>query len=100
MVRIIARFADCLVLIIGKELSLYLLAAVLESVAEQIILPVSPPGQISLHSAALFGRGSAITPYTHRVGAFRIRCYDLLDANVVLPVVTEVILVQKPLAEA
>jgi hypothetical protein len=100
MVRIIARFADCPVLIVGKEISLCLLDAVLESGTEQVILPVSPPGHVDLRSTALFGRGSALTPYTHRIDAFRVRSHDLFDSQVVLPVVTEVIFVQKPLAEA
>src|SRR5262249_18332977 len=100
MVRVIARVVDCLVLIIGKEVSLCILGTVLESVAEKVILPVSPPGQVYLRSTALFGRGSALPPDTHRVAAFRVRGHDLLNANVMLPVVTEVILVQKPLAEA
>jgi len=100
MVRIIARFADCLVLIVGKEISLCPLDAVLESVTEQVILPVSPPGQVYFRSAALFGRGSALPPDTHRIDAFRVRSPDLFNSQVVLPVVTEVILVQKSLAEA
>src|SRR5262249_49413587 len=100
MVRVIARFMDCLVLIIGKEVSLCILGTVLESVAEQVIFPVSPPGQVSPRPAALFRRGSALTSDTHRIGAFRVRCHNLLDPNVMLPVVTEVILVQKPLAQA
>jgi hypothetical protein len=40
MVRIIARFAAILVLIVGKDISLFLLDAVLEAVTEQVILPV------------------------------------------------------------
>jgi hypothetical protein len=100
MVWVIARFVDVLVLLVCKKVSLCSLDAVLESVAEKVILPVSPPGHVYLRSAASLGRGSALTPDTHRIGAFRVRGHDLLDSNVVLPVVPEVILVQKPLAEA
>ena len=56
--------------------------------------------QVRLYSAALFGRSSTLAIDTHRVGVLRVRCHDVLDPNVVLPVVVEVILVQKPLAEA
>src|SRR5262245_26048316 len=100
MVRIIAGFVGCLVLIVGKALSLCLFDTVLEAVTEPGILPMSPPGHVYLRSAASLGRGRALPPDAHRVEAFRVRSHDLFDSQVVLPVVTEVIFVQKPLAEA
>src|SRR5262249_27586841 len=100
MVRIIASLMTCLVLLVGKEVFLCVLDALLESVEEKVILPVSPPGQIYLRSAALFRWSSALPPDTHRVPAFRSCSSDVLDPNVMLPVSTEVILVQKPLTEA
>jgi hypothetical protein len=100
MVWVIACFVDVLVLIVHQEVSLCVPATVLETAAEKVILPVPPLGQVHFCPPAVLGRGSALTPETHRVGAFRVRCHDVLDPNVVVPVVPEVILVQKPLAEA
>ena len=100
MVRVIASVVVVPVFIVCRKVSLLIPDAVLESVAEKVILPVSPPGQVSRRSAALFGRGRTLAASTHRVAAFRVRCHDLLDSNVVLLVITEVIFVQKPLAEA
>jgi len=99
MVRVIANVMVVPVLIVCRKVSLLIPDAVLESVAEKVILPVSPPGQVYCRSAALFGRGRTLAASTHRVAAFRVRCHDLLDSNVVLLVITEVIFVQKPLAQ-
>src|SRR5262249_25602741 len=62
--------------------------------------PVSPFGQICLHPTALFGRSRTLTPQTHWIGTFPIDRENLLDPNVMLPVIVEVILVQKPFTEA
>jgi hypothetical protein len=99
MVRIIASVVAVLVLSVCQKVSLCLLDAVLESVAEKVILPVSPPGQVYLRSAALFGWGRTLAADTDRVGPAPLDCQNLLHAEVVLPIIVKVILVQKPLAQ-
>jgi len=79
MVRVIASVVDFLVLIVCKKVSLCIPAVVLGSVTEKVILPVSPPGQVYLRSAALFGRGRPLAASTHRVDAFPLRLQNLLD---------------------
>jgi len=69
-------------------------------VTEQVVLPVSPLSYVHLYPAALFRWSRTLAADTHRVASFRVRCHELLDPNVMLPVVTEVILVEKPLMEA
>jgi len=97
MVRVIASVVVVPVLIVCRKVSLLIPDAVLESVAEKVILPVSPPGQVYLRSATPFGRGRTLAASTHRVDSSRLRLQNLLHAEVVLPIVLKVILVQKPL---
>src|SRR5690242_17527977 len=99
MVRIITSVVAVLVLSVCRKVSLGLLDTALESVAEKAILPVSPPGQVYLRSAALFGRGRTLATNTDRVGPAPFDRQNLLNTSVVLPLVTKVILVQKPLAQ-
>jgi hypothetical protein len=64
MVRIITKFVAVLILSVCKKVSLCIPSVILEPTIEKVILPVSPPGQVYLRSAALFGRSRTLASST------------------------------------
>jgi hypothetical protein len=99
MLRVIARCIAVRSLRVCKEVLLYVLATALELPTQKVILPPPPLGSVPLYSPALLRRGRPLAPNTSWVGTMRIGHHDLLDPNVVLPVIAQVILVHESLAQ-